>query len=256
MPTDDLVPLVRRTLGAGNVLGIYLHGSATLGGLRPYSDIDVLAVVRHPTTHDQRRSLVEELLRVSGGEGQRPLELTVVVQGEVRPWRYPPNCEFQYGEWLRDDYERGLVPDPGPMPDLAPLLTMVLQGDAPLYGPPPAALLDPVPHGDLTRAIVAGVPQLMDELDSDTRNVLLTLARVWTTLATGAIRSKDTAADWVLRRLPVEQSPALTWARDEYLGVQREAPSPEGVRGCADAMVQEIRTLADQPSYGPPRSQP
>jgi predicted nucleotidyltransferase len=109
-----LVPLVRRVLGDDNTLGIYLHGSAVLTGLRPHSDIDVLVVVRRHTTLDERRALVGELLKASGGTKARPVELIVVVQSDVRPWRYPPTCEFLYGEWLRDDFERGLVPAPEP----------------------------------------------------------------------------------------------------------------------------------------------
>ncbi|PAZ13526.1 nucleotidyltransferase [Streptomyces sp. SA15] len=242
-----LVPLVRRVLGDDNILGIYLHGSAVLTGLRPHSDIDVLVVVRRQTTHDERRALLGELLKVSGGTKARPVELIVVVQSDVRPWRYPPNCEFLYGEWLRADFERGTVPAPGPSPDLAPLLTMVLQGDTPLYGPPPADVLDPVPHDDLRRAIVAGVPQLMNELLSDTRNVLLTLARIWTTLTTGTIRSKDAAADWVLERLPDEHRPVLAHARAVYLGEEQEHWDRDdlrpAVRPCADFL---LRAIEDQ----------
>ncbi|MGW0814292.1 aminoglycoside adenylyltransferase family protein [Streptomyces viridiviolaceus] len=239
--TDHLVALVRRHLG-DDVLGVYAHGSATLGGLRPHSDLDLLAVVRHRTAYGQRRSMTEELLEVSGGEGRRPVELIVVVRGEVRPWRYPPNREYLYGEWLREDYERGVVPEPEADPDLAPLLTMVLRADAPLYGPPPAELLDPVPPEDLRRAIVAGVPRLVAELPDDTRNVLLTLARVWSTLDTGDIRSKDAAADWVIARLPAEHRPVMARARAAYLGHEEERwDDLEGtVRPCARCLVREI----------------
>ncbi|MFJ8147140.1 aminoglycoside adenylyltransferase family protein [Streptomyces sp. NPDC096048] len=239
--TDHLVALVRRHLGDGNVLGVYAHGSATLGGLRPHSDLDLLVVVRHPTTHAQRATLTEELPKLSGGEGHRPVELIVVARDDVRPWRYPPRCDYLYGEWLRDAYERGHVPEPEDDPDLAPLLTMVLRADAPLYGPPPATLLDPVPHGDLRRAIVAGVPGLMAELESDTRNVLLTLARIWSTLVTGDIRSKDAAAEWALGRLPAECRPPMAHARAGYLGHEREERWGDGVRPCADRMVRAIR---------------
>ncbi|WP_031478821.1 aminoglycoside nucleotidyltransferase ANT9 [Streptomyces bicolor] len=241
--TQPLLPLLHRTLGP-TILGVYLHGSATLGGLRPHSDIDVLVVVRERTTEVQRHALVEELLRVSGG-GSRPVELIVVVQDDVRPWRYPPTRDFLYGEWLRADYERGVTPAPEPSPDLAPLLTMVLLANAPLYGPPPADVLDPVPHEDLRRAIVAGVPELVGELDTDTRNVLLTLARIWTTLATGVIRSKDAAADWALMRLPAEHRAVLAHARDVYLGHEEERWDDgllPGVRPCADFLVRAIES--------------
>lgn len=244
---QHLVPLLHRVLG-DKILGVYLHGSATLGGLRPHSDIDVLVVVDRRTSLDERRALVGELLEVSYLDGlTRPVELIVVAQSDVRPWRYPPTCDFLYGEWLRADYERGFVPGPEASPDLAPLLTMVLNGDAPLYGPPPLHVLDPVPHDDLRRAITEGVPALLADLDSDTRNVLLTLARIWATLESGAIRSKDAAADWALPRLPAEHRPVLAHARAIYLGGQDERWGDDllaGVRPCADFLVDAINRQA------------
>ncbi|MGW0449988.1 DUF4111 domain-containing protein, partial [Streptosporangium sandarakinum] len=95
--------------------------------------------------------------------------------------------------------------------------TVVLAGDHPLNGPSPAELLDPVPHADLVRASVAGIPELLADLDDDTRNVLLTFARVWTTLATGEIKTKDAAADWAMAHLPPEHRPVLEHARNLYL---------------------------------------
>ncbi|GAA2611946.1 hypothetical protein GCM10010304_75240 [Streptomyces roseoviolaceus] len=62
------------------------------------------------------------------------------MRDDVRPWRYPPTCDFLYGDWLREECERGVTPGSKPSPDLAPLLT---------------------------------------------------LARIWATLTTGDIRSKD-----------------------------------------------------------------
>jgi B12 binding domain len=38
----------------------------------------------------------------------RRVGLTLVVQSEVRPWRYPTN-DFQYGDWLRGEFESGNV---------------------------------------------------------------------------------------------------------------------------------------------------
>lgn len=213
---EQTVGLVRDVVGP-ELMGTYLHGSSVLGGLCPASDLDVLAVTRASLTEVERSALVGGLLEISGlTPSVRPVELTVVVQSEVRPWRFPPIGDFLYGEWLREDFLAGGTPQPEPMPDLALVLTMALAGDRPLMGPRPAAVLDPVPHADLVRASVAGIPELLAQLDGDTRNVLLTLARIWATLVTGEIQAKDAAADWALARLPAEHRPVLAHARDLY----------------------------------------
>ncbi|MEO3764725.1 aminoglycoside adenylyltransferase family protein [Streptomyces sp. B8F3] len=244
-----VMTLVDDVLGP-EVVGAYLHGSAVLGGLRPASDVDVLLVTRRSLTGDERQALLDGLLRVSGFTGGlRPVELTVVVESEVRPWRYPPTGDFLYGEWLRKGFEAGGPPRPEAMPDLAIVLTMTRAGDHALAGPPPARVLDPVPYEDVVRAATAGIPELLAGADDDTRNVLLTLARIWSTLATGEIRPKDAAAAWALERLPPEHRPVLEHARELYLGSRyaEESWSEElraGVRPHTEYVVAEIGKLS------------
>ncbi|MEU4969166.1 aminoglycoside adenylyltransferase family protein [Streptomyces smyrnaeus] len=248
---QKIAGLVDGVLGP-EAIGTYLHGSWVLGGLRPASDVDVLVVSRRRMNDRERQALLDGLLRISGSGSPgspRPVELTVVVQSEVRPWRYPPTCDFQYGEWLRAEFEAGMLPQPEPMPDLALLITMVLSGDRTVGGPPPARVLERVPHEDLVRAGVSGIPALLDDLDSDTRNVVLTLARIWTTLATGESRPKDSAADWALARLPPEHRPVLQHARQLYLTSLYSEESwsralKAQVRPYADAVLTEIDRLA------------
>lgn len=249
-----IAELVGDVLGR-TAIGTYLHGSSVLGGLRPASDVDVLVVSRRRMDDRERQALLDGLLGISGsgsGSGStgeaRPVELTVVVQSDVRPWRFPPTGDFLYGEWLRDRFEAGGPPRPEPMPDLALLITTTLTGNHPVTGPPPAEVLDPVPPADLVRSSLSGVPGLLDDLDGDTRNVVLTLARVWTTLATGEIRPKDEAADWALARLPPERRPVLEHARDLYLNCRysEESWSRElkaQVRPHVDAVLTEIDRL-------------
>ena len=222
---DHVVRLVRGVLG-DDVIGLWLYGSAVLGGLRPESDLDVFVVTRMPTRPRERRALIDGLLPISGSRAiagpARSIELTIVAQGNVRPWRYPPTLDFLYGDWLRAEFERGVVPAPRPNPDLAMLFSMVVHSGRPLLGPPPADIFDPVPRADLERASLDVIPGLLADLDSDTGNVLLTLARIWVTVATGEIGSKDGAADWVLKRLPEEHRAVLARARAIYLGDEPE----------------------------------
>jgi predicted nucleotidyltransferase len=233
-----------------DLVGAYLHGSAVLGGLRPRSDIDVLAVLCRPTTKDEKLRLVEGLVGITGTTEPGPpwtVELTTVVDSEIRPWRYPARLDFQYGEWVRLEFERGnFAPWPKRDPDLALLITNVLRGNRPLFGPPPSKIFDPVPRLDRTRAMLDGLDGLLDRLEEDTRNVLLTLARIWCTLATDEIRAKDAAADWALVRLPEAHRAPLARARAIYLGAEEErwddlAPR---FRAHAEYVAGKIRRLA------------
>ena len=244
-----VLSLVRTVLG-GDVAGAYLFGSAALGGLRPRSDLDVLVVSKRRTTRAEKQCLVDGLLSVSGRErGKtrwRRIELTIVVGSEIDPWRYPPTIDFIYGDWLREDFGRGdIEPSPREHPDLATVITMVLLSDRPLMGPPPAALLAPVPHEDLLRAIVGGIDSLLRDIDSDTDNVILTLVRIWSTTRTGAIRSKDGAADWALAQLPDQYRPVLARARDNYLHADVESWDDlrSLVRPFAEHVVSQIKDL-------------
>ena len=99
---------------------------------------------------------------------------------------------------------------------------MVLLRSRPLIGPSAHDVLDPVPPADLARAMVEGIGSLLDDLEGDTANVVLTLARIRATIATGEIRSKDDAAEWALARLPAEHRPVLARARDVYLGLEED----------------------------------
>jgi streptomycin 3"-adenylyltransferase len=152
---------------------------------------------------------------------------------------------------MRAEVERGELPAwPRPDPDVAILVETARRAAVPLLGPP-VAVLPPVPRADLVRAMVQSIPVLMPGIEEgdDRRNGLLTLARIWTTLATGEIRSKDEAADWALARLPERHRPVLAHARAAYLGEEPEnwRALASRVRPHVDHVVDRIRTLAASP---------
>jgi predicted nucleotidyltransferase len=246
--TGQVLGLVREIFGP-DALGAYQHGSAVLGGMQPTSDVDILVVTGRPATLEEKRRLVDGLMAVSArfppSGPERCVEVTMVAQPQVRPWRYPPSFDLQYGEWLPDRFERG---DGGLLqatvnPDLTVLLTIVLLADRPLSGPPPGVLLDPVPPEDCVTAMVGDLDRLMDEFKGDPRNILLTLARIWQTVATGVIDRKDRAAEWARDRLTSAHRQSMERARAMYLG--READDWPGLaaeaRATADHMVWRIR---------------
>ncbi len=219
-----LLARVRDLLGS-DLVGAYLHGSAVLGGQLPTSDLDLLVVCGSRITTDQRRRLAGDLLTLSvppsderhGRDDARPIELTIVRQSAVRPWRFPPEIEFQYGDWLRDAIAAGTLPVPARNADLAVLIEVARRGNAALAGPPPADVFEAVPWRDLVAAMTRGLGHLLDDVESDTRNVLLTLCRIWMTLETAEIRRKDEAAIWASERLPSRLGQVIHRARAMYL---------------------------------------
>ncbi len=209
---------------ASTLQAIHLFGSALDGGLKPYSDIDLLVTVHVQPDETVRRALLSELLTVSAPPGSngiwRPLEVTVVAYREVVPWHYPARRELQFGEWLRQDLLSGIFEPAVPDADLAILLTMARQHSIALAGPTADALFQPVPGQDFSRALADTLMLWNSPPDwaGDERNVVLALARIWYSAATGRIAPKDVAATWVLERSPIEHKPVLYEARQAYLG--------------------------------------
>jgi predicted nucleotidyltransferase len=248
---QGVTDLVLETLGDA-VIGIYLHGSSVIGSLKPTSDLDLFVVTSRRTTDAERRGLIERLLPKSGpGDptgASRSIGLEIVAQSDVRPWRYPPRLDLQFGDWFRPEFAQGNFAPWNPSnPDLAILLEMVVQANRPLFGPPPADVIGPIPWADVRRAMLDSIPDLLSYLDGDERNVVLTLVRIWTTLATGLFRSKDGAADWAMPLLPLEHRPVLARARWLYVqGIPTEdwGELVPRVRPFVDHVIGEIEAAS------------
>ncbi|WP_205085256.1 aminoglycoside adenylyltransferase family protein [Photorhabdus khanii] len=218
---DKALLIVQKRLEE-SLVAVYLHGSAVVGGLRPRSDVDLLVVIDQPMTSEVRECLAADLMMISGRYpfdpgGRRPVELIVFLRADLAASLYPARSEFIYGEWLRHEYEEGEIPKPVCDPELTLVLAQSRQEAIPLVGSNASSLLPAIPRSDIRRAIKDVLPDLIETLQGDEHNVLLTLARMWRTLVTGEFISKDAAADWAASRLSAIQAAVLADARETYL---------------------------------------
>jgi streptomycin 3"-adenylyltransferase len=238
--------LLKMILGT-DVLGVYLYGSSLVGGLQRYSDIDLFVVTNRPTTSEEKRRLVANLLQISGiymKGTKRPIEMTLVEKTAINPWHYPASFDFQYGEWLRTSFEMG---DMTPwasyeMPDLALIITQILLKSQTLFGLESKQLLPVIPYGDYINALLYDQSRLVADLEHDTRNVLLTYARTWSTLKTNTFRSKQDAADWAIHHLPKEHQTVMQRAKLICIGVENEHwdDIQTLVKPCAEFIIAQI----------------
>jgi len=242
----DCLELLKTILGS-DLLGVYLYGSSLVGGLQKYSDIDLFVVMTRATTSEEKTRLVANLLQISGlymKSSKRPIEMTLVKKAMINPWQYPPRFDFQYGEWLRESFEKGIIEpwQTDEMPDLALIATQVLLKSQTLWGEKPEQLLAHVPYHDFMKAMLHDLNRLAADLKQDTRNVLLTYARIWSTLATNAIRSKPAAADWAMTHLPKKYQPVMKRAKSICIGIENEHwdDIETLIQPCADFMADKI----------------
>ena len=228
---DEMLALILDHLddaAPGGLIGVYLYGSAATRQLQHDSDIDLLMLTSRSLTDGERTELVAPLLNISGWKGhaesfpeaasRRPIELTSLVYDDVHALTASPRLDFQYGEWLRTEFEAGTVPKSRVDPDVVILLATALHSNEALRGPKMDELLQAVPEALLRRCMVASIPGLLEELPSDQRNVLLTLARIVVTLEAGNIVAKDVAAETIAQRLSGNERGLLEYARAGYLG--------------------------------------
>lgn len=254
----DSLELLKIILGS-DLLGVYLYGSFLVGGLQKYSDIDLFVVTNRKTNTEEKTRLIENLLQISGiymKSSKFPIEMTLVQKAAINPWQYPPHFDFQYGEWLRKSFKNGIV-EPWStyeMPDLALIVTQVLLTCHTLWGPEPEQLLVHVPYSDFMKAMLHDLDRLATELEDDTRNVLLTYARIWSTLETNAIRSKPAAADWVVNHLPQRYQPVMKRAKSICIGEENELwdDIKEFIKPCADFMVEKIHNQVSSINFDDP----
>jgi predicted nucleotidyltransferase len=234
----------------GRLLAVYLHGSAVSGGLRPQSDVDILVVVGRHMTDAMRDGLLASLLKISGrhpaGPGTpRCIELMVFLKSDLVAPGFQARCEFIYGEWLRDAFEAGEIPSPVADPEITLLLAQARREAKALHGPAPTSLLPEISADQVRHAMREWLPKLLDGLQGDERNVLLTLARMWRTAATAEFVTKDIAAEWAMPRLPERIADVLADARDAYLG--RAGDDWNGrqaeVWGAANHLRQQVMAL-------------
>lgn len=234
-----------------SLAALYLYGSAVDGGLYPYSDIDLLAITDTPPDAALRQALMTALLSVSAAPGtsasRRALEVTVLAQEHIVPWRHPARREAQFGEWLREELQAGIVQAPTDDPDLAILLTQARNQSLTILGRDAATLLAPVPPADLVTALQQTVAQWQEAADwaGDERNIILALARIWYTATRGGIASKVAAADWLLTRIDAPYRAVLAQARAGYLGLAPDdlASRQDAVADFIDHARQRIQAL-------------
>jgi hypothetical protein len=215
-----------QTCLAGNLTGVYLHGSLAMACFNPArSDVDLLVVAHQAMPVETKRDLARLLLDVS--RCPSPIELSCLSRADLLPWRYPTPFDFHYSEAWRNAYVRDLAGGGWRDwnaaqrcdEDLAGHITIARRRGVCLYGPPVAEVFPVVPHRDFLASILGDVlsPEFgLDAVAQKPVYVVLNACRTLAYLRSGEILSKDEGGVWALQALPGRFHSTLAAALTAY----------------------------------------
>lgn len=214
-----------QVLLGNNIQASYIHGSAVTSGLAPNSDIDLFVIVKNTLDDQTRKSLITAFLSLSGEmgnlEGKRALEIIIFTLDAVFEQTSPVTCDFIYGEWLREEFLKGEISQPFQDFEMTLLLAQIAEEAQLLQGIDYMKDAPKISLKNIIKAIKKLAPTLIEQRLVDTRNVLLTLARMVRTCEIHDFISKKEAADYVIPRLSSRASAIMMLAKEEYLTGER-----------------------------------
>ena len=243
---EGLVGGLQAALGP-DLLGVYLHGSLSMGCFNPQrSDLDLLAVSRSSLSPAARPQLARLLLQRSGVPAA--VEFSLLHLASLHPWQHPAPYELHYSEDWRDRTQAHLAsgtwPEAGASPrdpDLAAHITLARARGLALWGPPPAEVFPEVPASDYADSIVGDFHWARGLMGVNPVYFVLNACRVRAFLAEGLLISKQEGGEWGLQHLPPAHAPLIRQALRAYRGeLAAEHWDSEALQAFAEAMAQAL----------------
>ena len=212
----------------GNVIGIYLHGSVAMKSFNSASsDIDILVVVGKLLTEGEKKSYLDKLVAFSKGlHLGKGLEMSMVLEKNVKNFVYPTPYEFHFGHDHLEKYENGIMDggQNGPDPDLAAHFVITKARGICLYGKPIGNLFPNIPKEYYFKSIAQDAEWSFDNLSQGPNHgmggvppyAVLNYCRVLAFIEQGLITSKREGGEWGLENLPEKYKPLIQQALKEY----------------------------------------
>ncbi|HET7480388.1 MAG TPA: aminoglycoside adenylyltransferase domain-containing protein [Rubrobacteraceae bacterium] len=228
------------TRGAGEVLGdnlhaAYLSGSVALGGYVPgQSDIDIMAVCRHPLPDERKRKLADAVSHVADTCPTRGLEFVLYSRGAVATPSRSPRFEINLNAGPEMPYHLSLDPASEPSHWFVLDVSIAREHGLRLAGPPSHEVFAPIPRSWLLDALEDSLVWHAEH-ETLTHYSVLNACRAWRFAEEGVWSSKEAGAKWARPRV---EDPTVIDAALEIRRGQARRLDPSEVR----AFVMGVRS--------------
>ncbi len=245
---DRFVDESRAILG-GELVGVYLHGSAVMGCFNPrVSDLDLLTVVRGELPDGVRRQYLDMVVTLNDRAPAKGIEMSVVPASACRPFVYPTPFLLHFSamhlDWYRRDPADYIVKMRGTDPDLAAHFTILYHRGICLYGRPIRDVFAEVDRASYFDSIRRDIENAETEILDDPIYITLNLCRVLAWAREGLILSKQEGGRWALVQLPTQYHGLIAGALRAYEDDGDFHPDPELSKAFAAALLREIKKEA------------
>lgn len=191
---------------AGNLTGIYLHGSAVMGCFNPEkSDLDLLVVIKEDIPDETKRRFMDMVVVLNERAPSKGLELSVVKEDVCNPFVYPTPFELHFSnthlQWYQNTPQDYVKKMKGIDKDLAAHFTIIYHRGKVLYGKEIFEVFAPIPREAYLDSIWCDIENAVEEIAENPMYLTLNLCRVLAYKRDGLIVSKQEGGEWGIRNI-------------------------------------------------------
>lgn len=126
---EELSKNILKIIG-DDLVGIYLHGSLAMGCYNPKSsDIDFVIIVRNHLNPNNKKSLIEYLVKIEQGTMDVHFEMSMIKEQDLHPCKHPMNFLLHYSKQHKKAFiESGSMCQNSIDPDLIAHIAMIKEG--------------------------------------------------------------------------------------------------------------------------------
>ena len=237
-----------------NLVGIYLHGSATMGCFNPKkSDLDLIFVVEDDIPDVVKMQFMNKIIELNEDSPAKGIELSIVKREYCNPFVYPTPFELHFSgmhlNWFKENPDEYIEKMKGTDKDLAAHFTIINKFGNTLFGEPIAEVFGVVPKENYVDSIWSDIEDAGENIIENTMYITLNLCRVLAYLRESIVLSKKTGGEWGLKHLPDKYHDLIREALHSYETDKEMVSDTEIAVEFAEYMVSEIKTSGLMESY-------
>lgn len=218
--TDIFVRRNQDILG-GNLVGIYLHGSAVMGCFNSLkSDLDFIIVIKDDIPNAAKSAYMDMVVALNRQAPEKGIELSIVKENVCSPFVYPTPFELHFSiahlDWYQANPSDYIEKMRGADKDLAAHFTIIYHRGKALCGKPIHEVFSEVSREFYFDSIWGDIENAREEIIENPTYIILNLCRVLAWQRENLILSKSEGGRWGLSNIPEQYAGLIAGALAEY----------------------------------------